>query len=375
MVIEDIVGYGLSSECINKSSRYLGYLDNSSLKNIGFVEVITGCGMIGVGETYAGVYCAELIPPVIAFLKKRLIGFDIANYELISSLIFDIPYVGRNGLFSSIASGVNIAILDILSKEQSVPLFSLFTDSPRQFVQTYASNGSSTLSPSQIADDVKSIQNLGFDSYKMRVGYQDWSIDLKRVETARELLGNNKLMIDAIMGTLSNPWDTATAFNRLSALSTFNPYWLEEPLHPTNIVGMSQLNNHFPIAGGEALSGMSEFDQYLLNNAVTIIQPDVTHCGSFSNCLEIISKFTRTALHVWGSSAALLANLHIAIASEVEFLEFPMMELAISKELLVEPLRWNGSRLLPPTHPGLGIKLTDEIKAKYKLVSDSNYRI
>ena len=375
MVIEDIVGYGLSSECINKSSRYLGYLDNSSLKNIGFVEVITGCGMIGVGETYAGVYCAELIPPVIAFLKKRKIAFDIANYELISSLIFDIPYVGRNGLFSSIASGINIAILDILSKEKSVPLYSLFTDSPKQSVQTYASNGSSTLSPSQIADDVKSILDIGFDCYKMRVGYQDWNVDLKRVETAREILGNNKLMIDAIMGTLSNPWNTSTALSRLSALSIFSPYWFEEPLHPTNIAGMSELNKSFPIAGGEALSGMSEFDQYLLNDAVTFIQPDVTHCGSFNNCLEVISKFKRTALHVWGSSAALLANLHIAIASDVEYLEYPMMELVISNELLVEPLQWNGSKLLAPTQPGLGIKLTDEIKTNYRLVSDSNYRI
>ena len=375
MVISDIIGYGLSSACTNKDSKYLGYLDNSSLKNIGFVEVITENGITGVGETYAGVYCAELIPPVISFFKKMLIEKEISNHEEISSIIFNIPYVGRNGLFSSIASAVNIAILDIISKQKSIPLHELFTDSPKESVATYASNGSSTLSPSQIEEDVKSILDLGFVSYKMRVGYQDWNIDLKRVETARESLGNNKLMIDAIMGTLNKPWDTTTAFKRLTALTSFSPYWLEEPLHPTNIIGMSELNCHFPIAGGEALSGKSEFDQYLKNNAVTFIQPDATHCGGFKQCLEVISNFKRTALHVWGSSAALLANLHIAIASEVEFIEYPMMQLMISEELLVEPLRWNGSRLLAPTQPGLGIKLTDEIKTKYKLVSDSNYRI
>ncbi len=273
------------------------------------------------------------------------------------------------------SSAINIAILDIISKEKSIPLYKLFTDSPESSVTTYASNGSSILSPSQIKEDISCILDLGFDSYKMRVGYQDWNVDLERVEIARESLGDKKLMIDAIMGTLKNPWDTDTAFNRLSALTPFTPYWFEEPVHPTNVTGMKQLNSQFPIAGGEALSSISEFDQYLINDAVTFIQPDATHCGSFTNCLKIINKFKRSALHVWGSSSALLANLHIAIASKVEFLEYPMMQLMISEELLVEPLKWNGSKLLPPTQPGLGIKLTDEIKEKYKLIRDSNYQI
>ena len=55
MKIKRVIGYGLSSPFQNSS--YLGYLDNSGLKNIGIIEVHTECGLVGFGETYAGVYC------------------------------------------------------------------------------------------------------------------------------------------------------------------------------------------------------------------------------------------------------------------------------------------------------------------------------
>ena len=67
--IIDINGFGLSSPTINSS--YLGYLNNSKFKNIGIVEVITDENIVGYGETYAGVYCAELIKPTIEFSSTR----------------------------------------------------------------------------------------------------------------------------------------------------------------------------------------------------------------------------------------------------------------------------------------------------------------
>ena len=63
MKIVNIIGYGLSSPTVD--ATYLGYLGNSKLKNIGIIEVITDKNIIGYGETYSGVYCAELIEPTI----------------------------------------------------------------------------------------------------------------------------------------------------------------------------------------------------------------------------------------------------------------------------------------------------------------------
>ena len=58
MKISKVIGYGLSSP-VKGGHTYYGY--QSDNKNIGIIEVHTDNGLIGYGETYAGVYCAELI--------------------------------------------------------------------------------------------------------------------------------------------------------------------------------------------------------------------------------------------------------------------------------------------------------------------------
>jgi len=371
--IIDINGFGLSSPTIDSS--YLGYLNNSKFKNIGIVEVITDENIVGYGETYAGVYCAELIKPTIEFLKDYLIGKELNNPQKISSLISSIPYVGRNGFFSSLSSAINIALYDILGKKMGIPTYQIF-NKKKSSIKVYASNGSSTFNPKEIEEDVKSILDLGFDAYKMRVGYQTWENDLRRVEAARHILGSdNLLMVDAIMGTLNPPWSKKEAEKKINSLKDYDLYWIEEPLHPNNLNGLSELNSLFPVAGGESLSGKHEFDIYFEKKCVSYIQPDVTHSGGFDVCLDIAKKWNKTAAHVWGSGIAVLANLHFALAADIHILEIPMMTLTITDEILEARIKIEDGRIKAPDTPGIGIKITNEIKEKYKLRKDSNYRI
>ena len=182
-------------------------------------------------------------------------------------------------------------------------------------------------------------------------------------------------MIDSIMGTINPPWSTAVAKKKLETLNDFDLYWIEEPVHPSNIDGMHELNLLFPIAGGEALSGIAEFDHYLEKNCVSYIQPDVSHSGGLDVCMKVAEKWPRTAAHVWGSGVAVLANLHFALESKIHILEIPMMTLAITEEIIRENIEVINGKIKPPIMPGIGIEITEEIKEKYKLKSDSNYRI
>lgn len=379
MKIKTIIGYGLSSPYSNSS--YLGYLENSKLKNIGIVEVHTDTGIIGFGETYSGVYCAELIEPVVNFLNQFLVGMDLEKPKDIHDKIYSIPYVGRNGLLSSISSAINIAIYDALGKNLGLPVYALLSSTPKDKVKVYASNGSCTFSPDDIRSDVKAIMDLGYDSYKMRIGYHTWETDLVRVSTAREYLGNsNNLMVDAIMGTLTPPWDRTQAYQKIYDLYKYNIYWVEEPVHPTDIEALEFLRNvsEIPIAAGEALNGQFEFKQYLENDCVDIIQPDVTHSGGFDECKAIVDMFSTnydTAMHVWGSGLAVLANAHFALSSNIKFLEMPMMNLDITNEILESQFTIDDGYFYAPDVVGIGVNITDEIKEKYKLKTNSNYRI
>tara|TARA_S200002703_G_scaffold92235_1_gene79718 strand:- start:2510 stop:3583 length:1074 start_codon:yes stop_codon:yes gene_type:complete len=357
MKINKVIGYGLSSP-VKGGHTYYGY--QSDNKNIGIIEVHTDNGLIGYGETYAGVYCAELIEPTVKYLQSYLIGLDISNIDIITS----IPYIGRSGLIKCISSGIDIAIHDILSKDKNLPLCEYLGGTNK--IGTYASNGSAIFTPKQIEEDVKSILELGYTSYKMRIGLQDKDVDMQRLYVARKHLGSCNLMVDAIMGTNPNKWNYNTALQWSKDLEQFNVYWLEEPFIPTDISKYTSLrsDSNIPIAGGEALNQMLEFDLYKDAKAVDIIQPDVTNSGGIKECAEIVNKFgnDNTTMHVWGSQVAINANKHFAKAYNVKFLEVPMMELEINDHIKGDEL-------------GIGINITDKIKSKYRLKNRINFEI
>ena len=204
-------------------------------------------------------------------------------------------------MLSSIGSGINIALYDIIGKKKNKPVYEILTDTPKDDVQVYASNGSSTYSVDEISSDVESILGLGFDSYKMRIGYQDLPIDLQRVEKKREKLGDNILMIDSIMGTLNPPWTLGICEEVGSYLVDYNPYWWEEPLHPTSIEDMNYLTENIDIKiDWWSTNSKLEFEMYNFNNSVNVIQPDVTNSGGFDECKDICNMNFEESAFMFG---------------------------------------------------------------------------
>ena len=357
MKINKVIGYGLTSPT-KEDFVYYGYQTTS--KNVGIIEVHFDNGIVGYGETYAGVYCIELIEPAVKYLEQFLIGAE-DNFNVI---IENIPYIGKSGLLRSIYSGIEIAIYDALSKHSNVPFWKYLSSTSKE-PQLYASNGSALYTSSQIEQDVKNILDKGYTSYKMRIGVQSKKQDIKRLKVARKYLGDNNLMVDAIMGTNPNKWDLKTAIEWSEILKDFNVYWLEERFSPDEVIKYKFLMEYgIPIAGGEALNQQLEFNTYFEKQLVDTIQPDVTNCGGVIECIRIIEMFKpkNVAMHVWGSQISINANNHIAQACGVKFLEIPMMELEINDYIDQEG-------------PGIGINITEDIKQKYKLKNRVNFKL
>ena len=375
--IEKVEGFALSSP----------YGDGKSLgqplgvKSVGIVKVYSVSGEYGLGETYAGVYAPELIEPIVRFLKGYLIGHPIGN-DLVFDQIKNIPFIGGKGILQSVFSALEIAIWDLRGKLLDKPVCELITNNPRKTLPVYASSGTAIFSPNEIKNDVENILSLGHSAYKMRVGFQNWDIDLKRVESAKNTLENSDIMIDAIMGTLRPAWSLDKAISYAKDLKSFNPRWLEEPLHPCNIPAMAELCNRkiVPIAAGEAYSSDMEFESILGLNAVDILQFDATHSGGMLACVELAKKAKllnlRSALHVWGSAIALASNAQVGLSSQyIEILEIPMVSLHLTHEMWIEePIIKDGVWHVSDT-PGLGVTLDDNLVQKYKFQPESGYRL
>ena len=370
-------GFSLSSPY--GSGKVLG--QPAGVKSIGIVEVTTELGIKGIGETYAGVYSPELIGPVTEFLSEFVVGCMVGD-ELIIPTLTEIPFIGRNGLLRSIASAIDIALWDLRGKILELPANQLITTEPRKSVEVYASSGSAALSPDEIRDDVTSILDKGHIAYKMRVGYQDWASDLKRVEIACNTLGKADIMVDAIMGTLRPAWKAATAIRRASDLEKYNLRWLEEPVFPDDVLALAQVRqkSNIPIAAGEAYSGWGEYQNILAANAVDVLQFDATHSGGISACVSLSAeskmKKLDSAVHVWGSAVAVSANAHLALAcSDIGILEIPMVHLEITEKIWTEAPVIKDGLYHASDYPGLGVEISENIKNTYKFVPGSGYKL
>jgi L-alanine-DL-glutamate epimerase-like enolase superfamily enzyme len=375
--IKQVEGFALSSPYGNGES--LG--QPLGVKSVGLVKVYTESGVYGLGETYSGVYAPELIQPIVSFLESYLIGRKIGD-DLVFDDIKNIPFIGGRGILQSVFSAIEIAIWDARGKILEVPTSQLINENSRADVQVYASSGTVVFTPEEIVKDVEDILSLGYTSYKMRVGYQNWGDDIKRVESARNTLENNSLMVDAIMGTLRPTWSSDVAISRAKTLVDFNLRWLEEPVHPENIKGLAEVcrSKLVPIAAGEAYSCDGDYQSILDLHAVDVLQFDATHSGGILTCVELARKAELmkldSALHVWGSAVAIAANAQIALAvPSVDILEIPMVSLELTQKMWVEAPTikngvWHSSDV-----PGLGVTLDDSIMHKYKLQPNSGYRL
>ena len=351
------------------------------VKSVGLVQVHTDAGISGLGETYAGIYAPELIAPTTAFLESFAIGRKVGDDTLLAD-IAGIPFIGRVGLVRNVASAIEIALWDIRGKLLEKPSYRLLGDRWRDCVHVYASGGSAACSPEEIIHDVAAVVDLGHTAYKMRIGFQPWDVDMQRVASASRALKGRDLMVDASMGTLRPPWSGQRATAAAEELAAFNLRWLEEPVHPDDVAGLSAVRHQriVPIAAGEAYSSAVEYQRIFDMQAVDILQFDATHCGGIEFCVELARRAKasglESAVHVWGSSVALAANAHTALAtSDVGILEIPMVPLEVTKQMWVEPPIIRNGVWYASTAPGLGVELPDSVRKRYPMVRGSGYRL
>jgi L-alanine-DL-glutamate epimerase-like enolase superfamily enzyme len=349
------------------------------VKSLGFVEITSESGKKGFGETYSGIYSPQLVNPIVEFLSSYLVGKKLDSIDFIDDMN-NIPFISNSGIIQSVIAAIELAILDLIGKINEKPVFKLFENlDPKNEIETYYSGGSVIFSPDEIEKDIETMLKSNFNSFKMRIGLKSWNDDLKRVARAFSIIQKEKIMLDAIMGTLKSKWSLNVAKRRIKDLEKFNLYWLEEPLCPTKFNDYKDLCSfsNIPIAMGEAYSGLMHFENILSNECSDIVQLDATHSMSFRKLLAFSNKTIKCkATHVWGSSLSFVANGTLGILSKnINIHEYPSVEFEISKDIMLEsPKIIDGKYIISET-PGFGVNIDDRIKNKYIFIKNSGYKL
>ncbi|MFF5187449.1 L-fuconate dehydratase [Streptomyces sp. NPDC000345] len=126
----------------------------------------------------------------------------------------------------------------------------------------------------------------GFTQIKLKVG-ADVRDDIRRLRTARAAVGGDiRIAIDA-----NQRWNVGEAIEWTKALAEFDPYWIEEPTSPDDILGHAAVRQAVApvkVATGEHVHNRVVFKQLLQAGSIDVLQIDAARVGGVNENLAIL---------------------------------------------------------------------------------------
>ncbi len=126
----------------------------------------------------------------------------------------------------------------------------------------------------------------GWTHFKIKVG-SDLEDDIRRAALVREEIGGErKLMLDA-----NQVWDVGEAIAWMERLKEFDPYWIEEPTSPDDILGHAEIARAVApigVATGEHCQNRVIFKQLMQADAIRFCQVDACRLGGVNEVLAVL---------------------------------------------------------------------------------------
>jgi L-fuconate dehydratase len=211
----------------------------------------------------------------------------------------------------------------------------------------------------------------GWSDLKIKVG-RDLEDDIRRTRILREELGpGRRLLIDA-----NQVWDVEQAIDWVRALAGAEPWWIEEPTSPDDVLGharIAQAVRPTRVATGEHCHNRVMFKQLFQADAIDIAQIDGCRLGGVNEVLAVLLMAAKFGVPVCPHAGGVGLCQHVQHFSMFDLLRVSgrsddrMIEYAGHlHEHFVEPLRVAAGRYHAPSAPGFGVELQPESIAAYE---------
>ncbi len=350
----------------------------ASARPAAIVEVHTDEGLRGIGEGYGpNPHVVETI--VEEKYRETLVGRDPRDVEhLWDEMIQGYTYKDQKGPGVAAASGVDIALWDLVGKYYDAPVYRLLGgngrpdlgDDDRTRVRAYASDLflPADHDPEAMAERAAEYVDDGFQAVKTHQTH-----DLEKMEA------NLAAIRDAIGEDVALMVDMNCAFDRPEALrggricETYDAYWYEEPLDPHDYEGYARLSDKLdvPIATGENEYTKWGFKQLFDRGGVDYPMPDVMRVGGLTEawkvCTLAAANSTVPTPHNFSTGVGLAATLHLVAATpacqwlEYDTTGYDLYDVFLQSDIDVD----DRGRIAVPEEPGLGVELPADVVEKY----------
>ncbi len=344
-----------------------------------FVKVHTDAGITGLGESGAWGYL-EASQAVVDTFKRYLIGQDPLSIEHHWQYLYRWSHF-RGAAIMGALSAIDIALWDIAGKHFGVPCYQLMGGKCRDRARVYYHVFGAT--KEELVQGCIKAKEMGFTAVghltpfldePRQIPYSKTYVDKIRdaIETVgryREAVGKDLDLCIEIHRRLT----PAEAITLARGIEEFHPFFYEDPILPDNLDAMALIARkiHIPIATGERLHTIYEFEMLLSRGAVQYVRPDVCLAGGLTHTKKIAAlaeaHYVGVIPHNPLSPISTAACLQLAACiPNFALQEYPKGEDEPPKsEIVKKPLKLENGFLVIPDAPGIGIELAEDAKERY----------
>tara|TARA_R110000868_G_scaffold157160_2_gene384295 strand:+ start:4375 stop:5700 length:1326 start_codon:yes stop_codon:yes gene_type:complete len=216
----------------------------------------------------------------------------------------------------------------------------------------------------------KEAKAAGFKHMKIKVG-SDLKDDMRRAGIIREEIGTDlKLMMDA-----NQKWDVDEAIVNMAELKKFDPWWIEEPTSPDDILGHAKIAKAvYPIkvATGEHCQNRVVFKQLMQANAIGICQIDSCRVGGVNEILAILLMAAKFKIPVCPHAGGVGLCEYVQHLSMIDYIAISgTLENRIIEyvdhlhEHFYDPVVIKNGAYMPPSMPGYSITMKEQSLEDY----------
>ena len=356
-----------------------------------FVKLTTKCGITGVGEIYNATFSPHLCGKMaIEVFERQFLGQDPHHIEQLWHKTYGSGYSLRPDItVMGVLSGLEIACWDIIGKAANKPVYELLGGKVREKLRSYTylypaegdvypdPNTVNVYNDANLAAEaaIETVESgftaIKFDPagpYSIYDGRQPTLVDINRIQEfcirIREAVGTKA---DLLIGT-HGQYTISGAKRIARIIEPYNPLWFEEPIPPESPEAMAKVANFtsVPVATGERLCTKYEFARVLETGAASILQMNLGRVGGILEAKKIAAMAeyysAQIAPHLYCGPIVAAANIQLATCiPNFLILESIRKFEGFYADLLVNPIKWENGFVIPPTEPGLGVTLNEEV--------------
>src|ERR687898_1932709 len=211
----------------------------------------------------------------------------------------------------------------------------------------------------------------GWGHVKIKVG-RDVEDDMRRAAIIREEIGpDRKLMMDA-----NQVWEVDEAIANMRRLADFDPWWIEEPTSPDDVLGHAAIARAVApigVATGEHCQNRVVFKQLMQSDAISFCQVDACRLGGVNENLAVILMAAKFGVPVCPHAGGVGLCELVQHLSMFDFIAVTgTMERRVTEfvdhlhEHFVDPVVIKKARYMPPLAPGYSCEIKPASRRRYQ---------